>query len=298
MMKFFKTLLPIFLMVCLILPFAQAEEEVSLSETTFSVIPILPDNQISGVSSFNLQVTPGQEQVLRVQVYNYDDEEISVILHAYPAFTNAYGVAQYAPSEGLSNNAPISFEDLITIEEDTLDIPASSSAIAEFSMQVPEEPFEGIIMGGFVIEKSQKTDALSSATPGMSIQHKYAYAIAVRLREHEETVNPSFTLEGVTLTEWMGMPLVESIIGNPSPSAVKPVFIESKIVDADTQEVMIEDAMETVTMVPYALMPYRIFLEGENALRPGAYDMLITVKYGKDTWDFQSQFTVDEATAE
>ncbi|WP_149808178.1 WxL protein peptidoglycan domain-containing protein, partial [Listeria monocytogenes] len=70
---------------------AYATEKSSISEKA-----ILPDNQASSVTYFELQMNPKQKQTLKVEITNQTKEEIPVNFVANTAVTNEMGYVDYS----------------------------------------------------------------------------------------------------------------------------------------------------------------------------------------------------------
>ncbi|RJZ17286.1 hypothetical protein DYZ49_00463 [Listeria monocytogenes] len=67
------------------------QQAYATENSSFSVKAILPDNQASSVTYFDLQMNPKQKQTLKVEITNHSKEEITVNCVANTAVTNEMG---------------------------------------------------------------------------------------------------------------------------------------------------------------------------------------------------------------
>ena len=88
----------------------------------------------------------------------------------------------------------IPLSSIVTITSNEIEIPANSSKIVSAHIQMPNEEFDGIILGGLHFEKimDEKEQA-----QGVQLQNQYAYVIGVQLSENDLEVEPSLHLISV-----------------------------------------------------------------------------------------------------
>ncbi len=97
------------------------------SELNFSVNAVIPDNQIDKEKSyFDLKVTPGEKQKLKVKLRNTTDKEIVINPHIQSAKTNKNGVIDYTPNKIKKDDTlKIAMEDVAKVPEEVTVPPQS-----------------------------------------------------------------------------------------------------------------------------------------------------------------------------
>ena len=151
------------------------------ADAGFSVIPQMPENQAPTTKGYyDILVQPGQEQTLTATVSNKLDEEIVVTVEAVTASTNRNGIVDYTTSEGatLDESMAYAFADLVRIPEKTISIPPGSGKTIAFTVTMPDQPFDGIILGALHVKKELSEKERAEAG---TIINQYSYAIGVRI---------------------------------------------------------------------------------------------------------------------
>ena len=165
-------------------------------QVSYSVKALLPDNQKNSKHSyFDLQVEPNQTQKLKVEIFNHEARDITVQMDVRNASTNQNGIIVYDKTEELDPSLKVPLTDVLTFEADEIVIPSGESKIVAVTLEVPNEEFEGIILGGLHFEKELNT--MEENKQGINIQNKYAYVIGVQLSENDEEVLPDLQLTSI-----------------------------------------------------------------------------------------------------
>lgn len=151
----------------------------------YSVQAILPENQVdSSVSYFDLAVEPGSSQSLEVEVYNSSNEELTIFVDTNFGATNANGVVTYDGSiEEFDESMELPFNEISNVYEEEMTIDPNSSSRAIVDIEIPEEGFDGQIVGGihFLLEPDQ-VDETDSA---IGFENAFAYVVGVNLTQAE-----------------------------------------------------------------------------------------------------------------
>lgn len=232
---------------------------------SYSVKAILPENQIDhNHSYFNLRVEPNDVQELQTEIFNNENEDISVHLSVRNSSTNQNGVIVYEDTEMNDSNWLPQLTDMVTFEEETVVIPAGESKIASATLQVPDQRFDGEILGGLHFEK-ELTDDVGSE--GVKINNKYAYLVGVVLSQNEEEVPVDLQLKEVKADIVNHRTANVISIENTSPNIVEGLAIDVKIYKDKDQESIKEKYQEHLNMAPYSTMDFVIDWDKKNRSR-------------------------------
>ena len=264
------------------------------SEVGFSVRALLPENQMNpDVAYFYLHMEPNQEQVLQVMVNNRTDEEMVVELQANTAFTNAHGVIDYSQMQGGSKVHGTDFESIVTIAEPRISIPAQHSVVAEFQIQLPEEPFDGEILGGLVFTQVPPEAFENELAGAMEIRNIFNYCIAVRLSQGDRAlIAPEFTLEGVQMGQRAGFPSLIVSLRNERQMIVKDMEMDVSVYAQDYTKVLSFETLK-MAMAPSSEAPYIISLRDTLPLQAGVYHVVAEVRAVEQTWRFDTALHVN-----
>lgn len=257
----------------------------------YAVYAVLPENQADGqVSYFDLNVEPGQHQMLQVVIINRADEEIEVAMEANTAFSNSNGVIEFSHSDDRDASMTVDFAEIVTPVEPVITVPANSEKAVEFSLTVPEEPFEGIAYGGLMFTKLNQD--FSEDTRSVAIKNVYRYVIGVRLHESDEAIEPEFELIGGEINETNNQSITIHL-RNPRPIIVRGATIQVSVYPYDDDNAVFTFENGHVAIAPNSSMPFTIRLEDEQSLKTGAYRAAIKMQYEGKSWQFETKLTVD-----
>lgn len=301
-----RCLIHAWILACLVLGICFVPANAENTEIGFAVRALLPDNQLDNdISYFYLDVKPGQTQSLHVQVVNRGDEDIEVALEANTAFTNRNGIIEYTASHERDDSLVVDFSQCVFIGQPILTVPKQGSATAEFLLTMPEQPFEGDVLGGLRFTKlppakddhAKLDDGEETQAPaGMSIQNVYTYAIAVRLSENvaapqsepRPTLAPRFELMDAEVGELAGLPILTMRIRNPQPLIAKEVSLQAHIYPQGASEPVLSFAQTQLAMAPNSVMPYTRYLEPDEVLPAGPYRVELELMVAGQTWTLQA----------
>lgn len=257
-------------------------QEVASMEVPFSVEPVIPDNQASGVSYFDLAMQSGQEQDLEVILTNSSDQPIEIVVKAHSGVTNANGVIVYDGSlPTVKSYDSIIFDEMVKIENDRVTVPANGEAKAVIHVKAPEDNFDGLILGGlhFLLEAPENDE-----NSGVSIQNQYAYVIGVNIREEGNTtkVEADLEVDKIEAEEVYGQPGVVVYLSNLAPAIISNADVLAEIFPAnqlDTPVAKREASMFSVA--PSLAFNFPIELTEGEELAEGDYVLKISLKSNK-----------------
>lgn len=271
-----------------------AEEDLTY---TISVVPT--ENQINkNATYYDLLVKPNQKQSLTVVVSNTGDSTKNIRVTPTNAITNQNGVIDYSRQEKkyqYDPNLAVSFTSLIGPEQ-IVEVGPKESKEVTFDLSVPGEPFEGLILGGFLADlPDEKTD--DDAVTGVKIVNKFQLVKAVMLRENEEKVTPKLELNEVKANLVAYRTAVTANLQNTQPTMFGKLKVNAQITEKGKSEVIKRQVMEDMEMAPYSNFDFPIMWENQR-LEPGNYTLNLVATSGEEEWKFYRDFTITAKESE
>lgn len=262
----------------------------------FSVKALLPENQVEGnFSYFNLRVQPNDVQTLKTNVYNSESEPITVALSVRNGTTNRNGLIVYEETEADPNADFLSLTEIVSFTEEEIMIPPGESRIVSATLEVPEEPFDGVVLGGLHFEKV--TDDNHSDTSDVMIQNRYAYVIGVVLSETDKEAPVEFNLIDVKadLINYRTANVIT--IENDSPNIVEDLVIDAKIFKDNDTKPLREKYQDNIKMAPHSMIEFVVDWENKK-LESGNYRVEVQVTYLDESWNWEESFVIEAEEAE
>ena len=181
-------------MVMTIISFSLFVTGVSASEMNFSVNTVIPTNQIDKEKTyFNLKMAPKQEQDVTVTLKNNTKKDITVEIGINTAKTSSNGVIADSESNIKKDNSLKYDLSKLVKGPDSVVVPASSSKDVTFHISMPDNSFDGILLGGLTFQQ-KSSEVTQSKSSGTSITNEYQYAVAMLIQEKDTVVQPNLNL--------------------------------------------------------------------------------------------------------
>jgi len=257
----------------------------------FHVRANLPENQIDEtLSYFDLRMQPLATQQLEVEITNNESTAIIINVAAITASSNHNGIIDYKTPDIQDETLAIPFSSITTVSEPTMIIPANSSKNALFTIVMPENSFDGVILGGLVFTRESEADKPTDST---TINNAFSYVIGVKLSESDVEVVPQFELINVTPNVMNYRPAFTHAIRNSQAVIVKDMTVEISLLDSKNN-IYAQLSKEYVDMAPNSTMNLGVFPLNEKIIA-GDYTTNVTLKYDDELFKFQTTFTVFDA---
>jgi len=263
----------------------------------FLVVPDLPENQRqNGSTFFDLLVTPGQRQDLVIEIQNISENDIVVLVETITASTGRNGYINYTSRGELDETLRFSFEDIVTLPQDYYEIPALSSIQVAIALEVPDELFEGAILGSIRVLREATQQEREE---GGMIVNQFALATAVRLvtREDAEEIPVDFAVGEITadLVNYRASIVVP--IRNVQPRIIKNARAVARVFETGSNQPIFEYTLENLEFAPNSVFPLSFVDEAGYGIDAGDYTAVVEVEHGGEVWNFDQSFhiTVQEA---
>ncbi|MBC1952687.1 DUF916 and DUF3324 domain-containing protein [Listeria welshimeri] len=282
----------IFVVASLLLMTVCFNEVVSADSNDFSIMPILPENQNPDVPSyFDLTVIPSQKQKLQVQIKNNSNENQKYRIYVNTATTNQNGIIDYSISDFEKDESmKIYLKDCITLEENQVEVSANSEKTLSFELSVPEEVFEGILLGGITIEPIVEEGK-------KSVNNVFTRTIAIQLSETTSEIVPKLEGGKVSVSQENLRNNIKFELRNSTPIIISKVRAEIAITKQGVETPVLEQTKEQLSFAPNS--KFNLMTEWNNQFKPGKYMYSIHLNDEKgNKWDFNQEFEIKSEVAE
>jgi len=279
--------------ICTIISFVFLGTSTAIADSNdFSISPVLPSNQRIDVESyFDLLVTPKERQTIAIIIKNNSANSQKYNLFINTATTNQNGIVDYSMTNFEKDESMlISLKDLISLNTPEVEVDANSQKEVFFDLTVPEEPFEGILLGGITVEP-----VVEENTEGIS--NLVTRTLAIQLSESDEKVEPNLESGGVTLSQENYRNNVKIELRNTTPTLINRVSAEISIIKNENNALVLEQTREQLSIAPNS--KFNLMSEWNDQFDVGMYTYKIKLadSQGHD-WEFSEEFeiTAKEAT--
>lgn len=285
-----------FLSLILLLSFSPAYGE----EIPISVKAILPDNQIAkDAGYYDLKVKPGEKQELSFQLYNQGDQDATVNIDINPAYTGDGGSFVYTEDDTNKDSSlkyPLSS---IATSEQTVSIPAKGTTVTKVQLEIPDEPFEGLILGAIrVTSADAKAKETEETKKGFNISNNFAYSVAIQLRESDDLPKSELAIKKVFASQIAGRNTVKINLQNPTATIIDNVSYEATVTKKGDSTPLHETKVKGYRVAPNT--NYNIPISWENQpFTAGTYIAKVKAK-SEDTeqeWTFDQEFVISAKEA-
>lgn len=270
---------------------AEASES---SDIGFYVKAQLPDNQRDTTDTFfNLRMQPKQQQTLEVLVSNTSTDEMQIEVEANNAYTNRAGGVDYRTPGIKDENAKYSLEDIAKPRESLMMIPPGKTIPVLIDIIMPEDTFDGIVLGGIVISKSVDESKVEEDT---TIINKYSYVVGIILNETDTEVVPRFDLVDVKPDLVNHRTAIVNTIRNFEPVLIKNASLYIEVYPKGSDTPIWSHTKSDLKMAPCSVMDYTFYLE-EETITPGDYVSKVEIVWQDLGWNFEKEFTIESENA-
>lgn len=285
---------PLFFILCfvslavLFLPtHTLAEEKNTTNKVSFDAQAVLPDNQQSEASYYDLKVQPGAEQELTLKLQNTSKKQIQVIVEGNNAITNKNGSIDYSKHGAKLIGGP-SFEELIS-EPQTVTLNPGEARDVSFQLKIPAEGFDGTILGGFYCYEDTKGQ--EKKDEGFSLKNKFAYTIGAKLSCSDKEIQPGLALKKVTPGLDNGYLTVFAEMENTQPILMSKLAMHATVTKKGQKDIL-KVLDKKISFAPRT--SFRLPISWNNEpLKKGKYELTMHLKNdaGKK-WLFRKEFEI------
>lgn len=265
----------------------------------FSVKAILPENQVNrNVSYFDLSMTPGQKQGLKVQVYNSSSGPIVVSVDTHFAATNGNGIITYDGTiKHYDETMQYPFNKISEVTSGLLSIEPKSQKTVTIQVNAPEESFNGQILGGIHFKLHSNKESETNETVGFL--NEYAYVIGVNIVEEGNStqLEPQLILNDVEPGLINFQTGLQTSFSNKTPLLIDDLTFTGEVYKREKKEPLFRRVVNDFSVAPNSLFNFPIYFNNQP-LEAGDYLFKATAKNDEHEWTFSEKFTISEPKAD
>lgn len=287
-----------FFIACALTLFIPLSASAEDGTVPYSVEAVIPDNQINeNATYFDIEMDQDQRQNLEVIIHNTSNETITVNVTNHFTTTNSNGIITYdgmteEPHESMQHP----FDEISSISQEEVEVGANSREEVILNVQAPDEPFDGVILGGLYFTLEADTPEEDS---GLEIQNQYSYALAVQITEsgNNTEIKPELLLENLNPGIVNHRTGLQTEFVNPTPVIISELEFNGTVSEAGSEEVIYERKADNFTIAPNSQFNFPVMFDNER-LEPGTYTFRADVGNGEYNWQFEEDFEITEDTAD
>lgn len=260
---------------------------------------ILPDNQRSKATYFDLRMEPGQQQTIEIVLTNTSDEEVTVHIKTNPGQTNDNGVIIYSESDK-DNRLPsrvISFSDIANVDEDLV-IAAKETKQFPIELKMPKESFDGIILGGIHVSVADKDEQEEVTDRQMAVVNKFEYSLGIRLTETDKMPISDILLKKVQASQVLSRNVIKVTLENPTMSLIEDIRYSAKIYKKGQTDVYLESVHTGYRLAPTSEFKLGIQMDNKK-FEAGTYQLKLnaTSEKSQQEWKWDEEFVITREEA-
>ncbi|MTD40458.1 DUF916 domain-containing protein [Erwinia sp. CPCC 100877] len=259
------------------------------------VAPVLPHNQFNPtVEYFDLRMSPGQDQDLKLELTNTSENEQKVNIQINDATTNNKGNIDYTDrwkTIARETSLELSLTDVAEAESEIV-IPAKQKKTAVIHLKMPEKQFDGMVLGGIkvLLMNSGNEDQKNS-------KGKKSYTIAVKLTETAKPVAANLELLEVFPAKESKKNVIKATIRNDQAMTLDEIELTAEINKKNSNAIYYQTEVAGYRMAPNSRFDFIIEHE-DKPFQAGDYEIHIAAS-SKETgqswnWDQEFKITADE----
>lgn len=243
-----------------------------------SVKPILPKNQHNSEATYyDLRMKPSQEQELNLELANTSDTEQKVTFQINDATTNDSGDIDYSDRSKIisrDKSLKISLKDIATIESELI-IPAKKTITTRVYLKMPENKFDGMILGGIKVVSSEKNNKLSDSDDKR--QDKKTYIVAVKLTETDTPIVAKLNLLTILSSRELNKTVIKATIQNDQAVNLEDIEFVAKVYKKDSDQLFSQSKVTGYRMAPNSSFVFKLDEENKK-FSAGKYQIELTAK--------------------
>lgn len=270
----------------------QASVSADATAPLFSVKAEQHPNQIDKkVSYFDLKLSPKDSTQLKLKLSNNDKEQAVFAIHANAAVTNDNLIIDYSQNNAgrlLTGPADFHFNRIVNYSGPKIvTVPAKTIATIVVDVNMPQQPFNGIIEGGIYITK--QLDDKIKEQGGM--QNRFSYVIGCVIRENDQQVQPNIVAKTIKTKTQLYRPNVIWKMSAPNQINISDLTVDGDITDLQNKKQIMSRHETQRQIAPTS--NFNLVFKGDNDLKSGRYLAKVVMKDKQGhIWRFSQHFTV------
>lgn len=264
---------------------AQAE-----AMNVFEVTVNPPASQIDpNVSYLNLELAPQAAETVTISLKNASDQPLKIAPSFNRAVTNNLGVVEYSGKrEETLDGIPVNIEDLVTFNEEIIQLTPQEEKIVTSEIMMPQEAFSGVVAGGFYFEQVPEGEVQGG------VRNIFSRETALLIRNENTAVEPELKIVSAKPIQENGRNMIEVTIDNPQPAYIHKLKIEHLVENGSEEFLKGEKA--SMSVAPNSQFKYILPLDGQE-FQAGEHTVHLTATSGSRIWTGKPTFTIEHQEA-
>ncbi|MEB6070041.1 DUF916 and DUF3324 domain-containing protein [Enterococcus faecalis] len=262
------------------------------ADMAYSVKANLPENQRNNEHTyFDLFMQPKQKQTISITFENHSENPIELEVNYQSAQTNDNGVIDYkGTKEKKDSSLAYDLKELITGDQ-TVKLNSKEKKEVPYTITMPEQKFEGILLGGFHIHKK---DIEASTNQKVQIKNDYSYVIGLQVTETEKKVAPELKLNTVEPGLNNYRTTLFANLQNMTATMITDMTVTAEVYKENGTEVLHKTVKNNQSMAPNSNYNFPISWDNQ-AFQPGKYNLKLNAvdKVGHK-WSFHKEFEIKD----
>lgn len=260
-----------------------AKFSVSINNNSQQIDPQLP--------YFNLNMQPNSETNLSLNIYNRSKKAAKFTVWANKAITNNNMIIDYSARKiTKSPNLPstLNIYKMISPKVQNIQVPANGTKKIAFKLKMPDQQFNGRLLGGIYVRKQIEKSVKSGFT------NRLNFATAIVIRQNNRQVKPELNLNKVRINNLNWTRTVEAGTQNVSKTYLSHVKTAAKIYPAkNPKKIVIRQKLDNRSIAPNSSFNYQLPLKNQK-LKPGKYilDLKFISKKPDQIWHWKRSFVI------
>lgn len=264
----------------------------------FGVAAIIPENQVDKSKSyFDLMMKPGDVQEITIKIFNSNKERKTFDINLVYATTSNSGLIDYTVDDisKKDESLDISLTEIASNYPKEVQIDANSEYDLKITLTMPEEEFDGVVLGGVNISQRLEDDPKQE----IMINNQYSYVIGIILRENNNKISPNLHLKDVKPDMLNYRRVISANIQNSEATLIKDLELAGKVFDnnSNSNVPVLEFNKENFSVAPNSNFNF-IMHWGNEDFVPGNYRLSLKATSENHHWEWDEEFTIDAKKSE
>ncbi len=282
--------------ICLVIAVTSCSAFAKTETIDFSAKALLPDNQKNqGKSYFDLRMKPGQNQTIEVRVSNHSLKSMKIKIECNTAFTGSNGLIDYSENTKRDESMFIDISDIVKLEKNHIVIPASSSVNVPLHIRMPDESYNGILLGGVRISQVEDEQKLPDPK-SIAIRNEYVYVIGLKLSQTNVVLKPELHLKYAKPILTNGHTAIAVNIQNAAAIDAQNIKLTVKIYKQGSDTPIRTVEKINISMAPNSNFDFPVEWQ-DQAIKPGKYRVDVMAESPDVHWEEEAYFEVSKEEA-
>lgn len=258
----------------------------------FNVIPQLPDNQVSEMSSyFDLKMDPGVEQTISFDIVNSGDEPMIAAISLNNGTTGSNAEKIYDSTGATDESMVMPMTEMAQLEKEEVTVKPHETERVHVTVNSPKEPFDGVSVGGITVTADTVREH-DEKKNGFSIDNRLAYVIAIQIRMTDHVVAEHLNYRNSDASYGYDTTHFVSYVQNDQARVMNGITIDGVIKDVDGR-IVATASKENGGILPNTSFTVSYDLVNDEQLEAGDYSVNLKIKSETNEWEWDDTVTLD-----